>query len=187
MTDDDLRFMFSTVGEVEDVQVISNDRGSKGFGFVTFRREEDAEKAKTFFNNSIINNRVIEVNDALPRNRYRIIPNAMANQIPDASRVLETLNARHSILPAPPNPSYGIRQSDRRNRTIVDIGKTIFASASTSTRSHPLALRLSSLESELPSIPASPNEENQAIGGCPEDLLFMTPESSDLFSFFGKN
>ena len=41
-------------GTVNDVEIIFNERGSKGFGFVTFEDKAEAELAKQELNGSII-------------------------------------------------------------------------------------------------------------------------------------
>lgn len=49
--EDDLRSFFEDAGEVERLKVLRNpDGGSKGIGFVTFRTEEQAQKALSFHN-----------------------------------------------------------------------------------------------------------------------------------------
>ncbi|GMR60632.1 hypothetical protein PMAYCL1PPCAC_30827 [Pristionchus mayeri] len=63
----DLQKMFETFGPVTDVEIIFNERGSKGFGFVTMERPEDAEKAKKELNSTCIEGRKIEVNSATAR------------------------------------------------------------------------------------------------------------------------
>ena len=42
------------VETVQDVQIIFNERGSKGFGFVTMMGEEAAEKAKAHLDGTVI-------------------------------------------------------------------------------------------------------------------------------------
>ena len=42
----DLRAMFEKYGKVNEVEIIFNERGSKGFGFVSFANKADAEMAK---------------------------------------------------------------------------------------------------------------------------------------------
>jgi hypothetical protein len=44
--DPDLRAMFSPFGPILDVEIIFNERGSKGFGFVTFANSSDADRAR---------------------------------------------------------------------------------------------------------------------------------------------
>ena len=48
-----------------DAEIIFNDRGSKGFGFVTFANGEDALKAKDHLNGRVVDGRKIEVRHAL--------------------------------------------------------------------------------------------------------------------------
>lgn len=61
--------MFSIFGQVVDAEVIFNERGSKGFGFVSFVKIQDAEQAKVAFHGMIIDQRKIEVNYATPKPR----------------------------------------------------------------------------------------------------------------------
>lgn len=64
-----LKEMFSPFGEITEAVVIS-DRytgRSKGFGFVTFAQEADAEKAITEMANKEMEGRKIVVNVAKPR------------------------------------------------------------------------------------------------------------------------
>lgn len=68
-TTDSLREMFTAFGEITDVIVIT-DRytgRSKGFGFVTFANEEDAQKAIAEMGDKEIEGRKIVVNVAKPR------------------------------------------------------------------------------------------------------------------------
>ncbi|KAG7459346.1 hypothetical protein MATL_G00209660 [Megalops atlanticus] len=48
--DPDLRQMFGQFGQVLDVEIIFNERGSKGFGFVTFETSVDAQQAREKLN-----------------------------------------------------------------------------------------------------------------------------------------
>jgi RNA recognition motif-containing protein len=65
--DPDLRQLFGRFGQILDVEIIFNERGSKGFGFVTFASGKDAEEAKQQLNGSVVEGRRIEVNDATAR------------------------------------------------------------------------------------------------------------------------
>ncbi|XP_051562909.1 RNA binding protein fox-1 homolog 2 isoform X4 [Myxocyprinus asiaticus] len=65
--DPDLRQMFGQFGKILDVEIIFNDRGSKGFGFVTFETSADAEKARERLHGTIVEGRKIEVNNATAR------------------------------------------------------------------------------------------------------------------------
>lgn len=69
MTDQSLKEMFAAVGEVTEAVVIMDKytSRSKGFGFVTFAKEEDAEKAVAEMANKEIEGRKIVVNVARPR------------------------------------------------------------------------------------------------------------------------
>jgi len=65
----DLRTMFSQAGSVETVDLIKDrDTGrSKGFAFIEMATQEEAEKAITMFNGQNVDNRVLKVNIAKPR------------------------------------------------------------------------------------------------------------------------
>ncbi|XP_022531236.1 RNA binding protein fox-1 homolog 2 isoform X5 [Astyanax mexicanus] len=65
--DPDLRQMFGQFGKILDVEIIFNERGSKGFGFVTFESSGDAEKARERLHGTIVEGRKIEVNNATAR------------------------------------------------------------------------------------------------------------------------
>ncbi|PYS51858.1 MAG: RNA-binding protein [Acidobacteria bacterium] len=68
VTDADLNELFTQVGAVESVQIITDrDTGrSKGFGFVEMSDDEAAEKAITRFNGQEVNGRAMIVNEARP-------------------------------------------------------------------------------------------------------------------------
>lgn len=68
LTSDDLRNLFSEFGEIADAIVIT-DRGSgrsKGFGFVEFAKEEDAQKAVDGMVGKELEERKLVVNFARP-------------------------------------------------------------------------------------------------------------------------
>ncbi|XP_044507957.1 small RNA-binding protein 11, chloroplastic-like [Mangifera indica] len=68
-SDEGLSQTFSQYGQVIEAKVVMDrvsDR-SKGFGFVTFASEEEAEKALTGLNGKTINGRVIFVDFAKPK------------------------------------------------------------------------------------------------------------------------
>ncbi|CAF95305.1 unnamed protein product, partial [Tetraodon nigroviridis] len=65
--DPDLRQMFGQFGKILDVEIIFNERGSKGFGFVTFETSADAERAKEKLHGTLVEGRKIEVNNATAR------------------------------------------------------------------------------------------------------------------------
>ncbi|XP_065154371.1 RNA binding protein fox-1 homolog 1-like isoform X1 [Paramisgurnus dabryanus] len=65
--DPDLRQMFGQFGKILDVEIIFNERGSKGFGFVTFESAVEADRAREKLNGTIVEGRKIEVNNATAR------------------------------------------------------------------------------------------------------------------------
>ncbi|XP_015281022.1 PREDICTED: RNA binding protein fox-1 homolog 1 isoform X2 [Gekko japonicus] len=65
--DPDLRQMFGQFGKILDVEIIFNERGSKGFGFVTFENSADAERAREKLHGTVVEGRKIEVNNATAR------------------------------------------------------------------------------------------------------------------------
>merc|ERR1719347_2044104 len=62
-----LLYMFEKFGEVTDVEIIYNDKGSKGFGFVTLAKGSDADRARLVLHGSTVEGRIIEVNLATPK------------------------------------------------------------------------------------------------------------------------
>lgn len=65
-TDQSLREFFATVGNVISAQVIMDRQTgrSRGFGFVEFETDEDAQKAIQQLNNQQLDGRTIFVNEA---------------------------------------------------------------------------------------------------------------------------
>ena len=60
--------LFSKYGEIEDAVIISDKFSgrSKGFGFVTFNNDADAQKAIAEMNGKDIDGRELKVNEAKP-------------------------------------------------------------------------------------------------------------------------
>ena len=52
---------FQGYGEIVDAEIIFNERGSKGFGFVTFANADDAMKARDDLNGRVVDGRKVEV------------------------------------------------------------------------------------------------------------------------------
>lgn len=69
VTDEDLQKLFAEHGEVEEAIIIKNKFSGrpKGFGFVTFVNDEDADKAIEALNDYELNGRKIAVNEARPK------------------------------------------------------------------------------------------------------------------------
>ncbi|XP_052788851.1 RNA binding protein fox-1 homolog 2-like isoform X3 [Mya arenaria] len=63
----DLRNLLGQFGPILDVEIIFNERGSKGFGFVTFQTSADADGARDKLNGTVVEGRKIEVNNATAR------------------------------------------------------------------------------------------------------------------------
>ncbi|KAL8610534.1 hypothetical protein ACOMHN_060454 [Nucella lapillus] len=79
----DLRGLLGQFGGILDVEIIFNERGSKGFGFVTFASSADADRARDKLNGTVVEGRKIEVNNATARVMTKkvttpTIPNAAA-------------------------------------------------------------------------------------------------------------
>lgn len=68
-TGDELRTMFSEVGEVDSCQLITDrDSGrSKGFAFIEMNTQDTANSAKEKFNGQDLHGKALKVNDAKPR------------------------------------------------------------------------------------------------------------------------
>jgi RNA recognition motif-containing protein len=64
LTKEDLGNLFSSYGEIKDVNVIEG----KGFGFVEMSNPAEAEKAKAALNGSEFKGRILRVDEARPRN-----------------------------------------------------------------------------------------------------------------------
>ncbi|XP_013186521.1 RNA binding protein fox-1 homolog 3 isoform X4 [Amyelois transitella] len=106
--DPDLRNMFGQYGTILDVEIIFNERGSKGFGFVTFANSGDAERARERLHGTVVEGRKIEVNNATARVQTKkppTVPNVCV-QWPEGLRVSGVtwpwLGAAPAAAPAPP-------------------------------------------------------------------------------------
>lgn len=65
---DKLKELFASYGEIEEATLISDKFSgrSKGFGFVTFTNDEDADKAIAEMNEKEVEGRKLTVNEARP-------------------------------------------------------------------------------------------------------------------------
>lgn len=63
LTSEDLKELFSKIGEVKDAKVVTQ---SKGFGFITFADEEASKKAIAEMDNKEVQGRRIRVKKATP-------------------------------------------------------------------------------------------------------------------------
>ena len=68
-TEDQLKEYFSQIGEVEEVKIITDRMTgrSKGFGFVTYKNEEDAKKAIETLDGKELDGRNLKVAQARPQ------------------------------------------------------------------------------------------------------------------------
>lgn len=106
--DNDLKNMFEKFGNVTDVEIIFNDRGSKGFGFVTMENASDAEKAKASLNGTTVEGRKIEVNHATARVHSKKPKNVYANIDQNATiAVLQNAALKQVINNIAVRNSYG--------------------------------------------------------------------------------
>ena len=67
-TDKELSELFSVYGELSEASIIKDKQTgrSKGFGFVTFANEEDAQKAVSEMNGKDVGGRELKVSEAKP-------------------------------------------------------------------------------------------------------------------------
>jgi RNA recognition motif-containing protein len=66
-SEEELESLFAKYGEVEEAIIIKERDGrSKGFGFVTFANDEEADKATEELNGTQLGKRTIVVNEARP-------------------------------------------------------------------------------------------------------------------------
>lgn len=72
-TEETLKEFFAQVGEVEEAKIIIDrfKNRSKGFGFVTMKSEEDAQKAIEELNGKELDGRAIVVAEARPQEDRR--------------------------------------------------------------------------------------------------------------------
>ncbi len=67
-TEDDLKEHFAQIGEVEEAIIVKDKFSgkSRGFGFVTFVNDDDADKAMNELDGQEFNGRPLAVNEARP-------------------------------------------------------------------------------------------------------------------------
>ena len=68
-----LKETFSSYGDIEDATVLTDKytQRSRGFGFVTFVNDADADKAVSELNGKEVEGRALKVNEAKPLNSDR--------------------------------------------------------------------------------------------------------------------
>ena len=102
--------LFSRFGSVLDAEIIYNDRGSKGFGFITMESGEDADNALRRLHHSVVEGRLILVNMATPKKSalvktsgplVRANPSALVQaEVRLAQAKLEVARLREELCPS---------------------------------------------------------------------------------------
>ncbi|KAK4476044.1 hypothetical protein MN116_001273 [Schistosoma mekongi] len=93
----DLRQLLGPFGTILDVEIIFNERGSKGFGFVTFATGEEADRARENLNGTVVEGRKIEINNATAR--------VMTKKKSESPTLLKTATTLRGIRTLVPNTS----------------------------------------------------------------------------------
>jgi RNA binding protein fox-1 len=91
----DLRNLLEPYGVITDVEIIFNERGSKGFGFVTFANSADADQAREKMNGTVVEGRKIEINNATARVMSKKTLPVLAVSDPDAA--IKMMMMTHSV------------------------------------------------------------------------------------------
>ena len=70
-SEEDLKKLFSEVGEVQSVKIVTNAYSGRprGFGFVEMTSQEDAKKAISLLNGKTMMDRTLTVNEARPQKK----------------------------------------------------------------------------------------------------------------------
>jgi RNA recognition motif-containing protein len=70
-SEEDLKKLFSEVGEVQSVKIVTNAYSGRprGFGFVEMVSQEDAKKAISILNGKTLMDRALIVNEARPQKK----------------------------------------------------------------------------------------------------------------------
>ncbi|ULT90382.1 hypothetical protein L3Y34_008612 [Caenorhabditis briggsae] len=100
----DLAAMFFAYGRVLSVEIVTNDRGSKGFGFVTLDSIESCEKARAALHESHVQGRIIEVRRATPTRRKLV--NNPHNELLPPPKLCVDLRAPHNQWRTEPNHNH---------------------------------------------------------------------------------
>lgn len=193
--DPELRAMFSGFGHVIDVEIIFNERGSKGFGFVTFSNSEEADKARAKLDGSVVDGRKVEVNNATARvhSKPRTSPPAIGGGPVGAGPPNGTLfknldNLASSLLGPPPSgaphtidPLRNIGVAAALQQQQRAAAATAFGRPMGSFIRGPANAGAMGIPSGLISLPHIPNFHHQRppIGGIPGlPAATMTPNAA---------
>ncbi|AWP18320.1 putative RNA binding protein fox-1 -like 1 [Scophthalmus maximus] len=125
--DPDLRQMFGQFGKILDVEIIFNERGSKGFGFVTFEHSMDADRAREKLHGTVVEGRKIEVNNATARvmtNKKTVNPYANGWKLnPVVSAVY---SPEFYAVPGFPYPAASAAAAAYRGAHLRGRGRTVY-------------------------------------------------------------
>jgi len=85
----DLERLFGRHGRIVDAEIIFNEKGSKGFGFVTMGSVEEAAAARDWLNGAVVEGRKIDVNPATPKTALVGRPLAEPAEVEQRRRLVE--------------------------------------------------------------------------------------------------
>ncbi|KAM9779739.1 RNA binding protein fox-1 homolog 1 isoform 6-T6 [Neosynchiropus ocellatus] len=128
--DPDLRQMFGQFGKILDVEIIFNERGSKGFGFVTFEHSLDADRAREKLHGTVVEGRKIEVNNATARvmtNKKTVNPYANGESSWKLNPVVSAVySPEFYAVPGFPYPAATAAAAAYRGAHIRGRGRTVY-------------------------------------------------------------
>lgn len=190
--DPELRAMFSGFGHVLDVEIIFNERGSKGFGFVTFSKSEDADKARAKLDGSVVDGRKIEVNNATARvhSKPRTSPPSIGGGAPGSgppnATLFKNLDTLASSLLGPPPSGAPTAVDPLRNIGVAAALQQQRAVAAAAAAGRPLGSFVRGpvnpgalgLPAGLLSLPHIPNLLRPPMAGIPGLPGMMTPTAA---------
>ena len=96
-----LATLFSSYGTVTDAEVVTNEKGSKGFGFVSLSSPEEAASAQRALQGAVVEGRRIEVNRATPRAKPLLMSQFLSfPQVDHQSQMLQLVEAQTRLAEA---------------------------------------------------------------------------------------
>ena len=96
-----LATLFSSYGTVTDAEVVTNEKGSKGFGFVSLSSPEEAAFAQRALQGAVVEGRRIEVNRATPRAKPLLMSQFLSfPQVDHQSQMLQLVEAQTRLAEA---------------------------------------------------------------------------------------
>ncbi|XP_074605143.1 uncharacterized protein LOC141858332 [Brevipalpus obovatus] len=125
----DLRQLFNDYGPILDIEIIFNERGSKGFGFLTFASAEQAARAMRDLNNKVVDGRQIEVNPATVKGQAKksLSPRVRS---PSSCSSIASISSQLSISTSATADSGVSKSTISSYRTNTSDGSSIFKSRS---------------------------------------------------------